>query len=300
MLNIVLAIIVSATIDSTAQLKIGDQTAMHITATAPKTEQIVMPKYDKVLIPGIEIINQSKVDTTVNGDNKTLSMDLSLTSFEDSLFYIPPIPVISGEDTFYSEGLTLNVIQPFQLDTSMAITDIKPIQDAPRWVWGTLRWILLALLLIGLGVGGYFLYRYIQRLKQRGTAMEPVVPLRPAEEVALERLDQIREEKLWQTGETKLYHTLLTDIIREYIGRRFDVHSTEKTSDETLRELRPEMKDKRELFDQLKGMLTLADLVKFAKWTTTPEENEDALRTAYHFVEETTPAKEEVKEDNKL
>jgi UDP-N-acetylmuramoyl-L-alanyl-D-glutamate--2,6-diaminopimelate ligase len=34
-------------------------------------------------------------------------------------------------------------------------------------------------------------------------------------------------------------------------------------------------------------MLQLADLVKFAKWHTTPDENEQALSTAYEFVQET-------------
>ena len=46
--------------------------------------------------------------------------------------------------------------------------------------------------------------------------------------------------------------------------------------------------DKRELYEQLRKMLSLADLVKFAKWTTTPDENELSLRSAYTFVKETT------------
>ena len=73
--------------------------------------------------------------------------------------------------------------------------------------------------------------------------------------------------------------------MREYIGRRFDVQSTEKTSDETLRAMKP-LIDK-ELFAKLSKMLQLADLVKFAKWHTTPDENEQALSTAYEFVNET-------------
>ena len=93
--------------------------------------------------------------------------------------------------------------------------------------------------------------------------------------------------------------------MREYIGRRFGVMSTEKTSDETLRELKPKLMAKGEgleanvdtklLYEQLKKMLQLADLVKFAKWTTTPEENEEALATAFEFVQKTTPKVEEIK-----
>ena len=83
----------------------------------------------------------------------------------------------------------------------------------------------------------------------------------------------------------KEYQTELTDVVREYIGRRFGVHSTEKTSDETLREMKP-LIDK-DLYGRLSKMLQLADLVKFAKWHTTPDENESALTTAYDFVNET-------------
>lgn len=45
-----------------------------------------------------------------------------------------------------------------------------------------------------------------------------------------------------------------------------------KTSDETLRAMKP-LVDK-DLFAKLSKMLQLADLVKFAKWHTTPDENE--------------------------
>ena len=109
--------------------------------------------------------------------------------------------------------------------------------------------------------------------------------LRPADEVALEKLDAIKETKIWRDGKVKEYQTELTDVVREYIGRRFDVQSTEKTSDETLRAMKP-LIDK-ELFAKLSKMLQLADLVKFAKWHTTPDENEQALSTAYEFVNET-------------
>jgi len=54
----------------------------------------------------------------------------------------------------------------------------------------------------------------------------------------------------------------------------------------------------RDLYGRLSKMLQLADLVKFAKWETTPDENEKALSTAYDFVHETTPLAEELKIEN--
>ena len=295
MLTTILALVVSAAIDSTT-LFIGDQTDLHLRATCEVGEQVQLPVIDEQLIPGIEVVDRTIIDTTTLNDGRVqYNQYLTLTSFEDSLFYIEPLPFVSGDDTIWSESLMLNVVQPFELDSAdMAITDIKGIYRAPIWWWGFLRWVLLALAVAGIGVGGYYLITYLQsRMGKREEDAVAAEPLRPAEEVALEKLDIIREQKIWQTGQVKEYHTQLTDVVREYIDRRFEVSSAEQTSDETLRAMRPLLNDKKDLYEQLRKMLTLADLVKFAKWTTTPDENEMSLRSAYAFVKETTPVEEE-------
>ena len=295
MLTTILALVVSAAIDSTT-LFIGDQTDLHLRATCEVGEQVQLPVIDEQLIPGIEVVDRTIIDTTTLNDGRVqYNQYLTLTSFEDSLFYIEPLPFVSGDDTVWSESLMLNVVQPFELDSAdMAITDIKGIYRAPIWWWGFLRWVLLALGVAGIGVGGYYLITYLQsRMGKREEDAVAAEPLRPAEEVALEKLDIIREQKIWQTGQVKEYHTQLTDVVREYIDRRFEVSSAEQTSDETLRAMRPLLNDKKDLYEQLRKMLTLADLVKFAKWTTTPDENEMSLRSAYAFVKETTPVEEE-------
>ena len=290
MIAMILALIVSATLDSTT-LFIGDQTDLHLRAIGEVGEQVTMPVLDKELIPGVEIVDRTIVDTLSLKDGRVqYDQYLTVTSFEDSLFYIAPLPFVSGDDTVWSDGLTLNVVQPFEMDTTdMAITDIKGVYKAPIWWWGIFRWVLLAVLLAGVGVAGYYLITYLQRRKLEEAGNEVVTePLRPAEEVALEKLDAIKEKKIWQQGQVKEYYTQLTDVVREYIARRFEVSSVEQTSDETLRDIRPLLSERKDLYDQLRKMLTLADLVKFAKWSTTPDENELSLRNAYTFVRETT------------
>ena len=306
MFNLLLAIVVSASIDSTT-LMLGDQTDLHLQVTHEATEQVQMPVFGEQLQDGIEIVDKTIVDTLKLSDGRVqLNQYLTLTSFKDSLFSIEPIAIASGEDTFWTEALALNIVQPFEVDTTLAITDIKDIEKAPIWWWGIFRWVLLALLVAGLGVAGYYLWKWYEKHHQ--PEVEPINPdlLRPADEVALEKLDAIKEAKIWKDGKVKEYQTDLTDVVREYIGRRFDVQSTEKTSDETLREMKdilvkgeglePNV-DGKALFAKLSKMLQLADLVKFAKWHTTPDENEQALTTAYEFVQETRIV-EELKVDS--
>jgi hypothetical protein len=286
----ILALVVSAAIDSTT-LMIGDQTDLHLQATSEVGEQVQWPVLDKELIPGIEVVDKTIVDTVSLKDGRVqYNQYVTLTSFEDSLFYIAPLAFVSDGDTVWSDAMTLNVVQPFEMDTTdMAIADIKDVYKAPIWWWGVLRWVLLALGIAAVGVGGYYLITYLQaRFGKKDEELVAAEPLRPADEVALEKLDVIREEKIWQAGQVKEYHTQLTDVVREYIVRRFDVSSVEQTSDETLSAIRPLLKEQKDLYEQLRNMLTLADLVKFAKWTATPDENEQSLRSAYTFVKETT------------
>ena len=291
LLSIILSIVVSAQLDST-QLMIGDQCDLRLQATIDKQEQVLFPVYGEELIPGIEITDRTMIDTAdLKDGRRQLTQYLTVTSFKDSLFFIPPVAFTSGADTLLTDPMSLNVIQPFEIDTAQnAITDIKPIFRAPIWWWGIIRWILLAIAVAGLAVGLFYLIRYIKRLRAKGEGEtpEPEV-LRPAEEVALEKLDKIREEKIWQQGRQKEYHTELTDVVREYIARRFDISSQEQTSSEILSDIQPVLKERKDLFQMLKKMLSLADLVKFAKWNPLPDENEQSLRDAYEFVRETTP-----------
>ncbi|MBQ9340312.1 MAG: hypothetical protein IJS13_08285 [Paludibacteraceae bacterium] len=294
LLSILLSVFVSAQLDST-ELWIGAQDCLHLSAVSSDTTKVQMPVFDQEITAGVEIVSRSEVKTSQRDGQTVTEQDYIITSFQDSLFLIPALPFVSGGDTFYSEPVSLNVIQPFVVDTTDAITDIKPIQKAPIWWWGILRWVLLVLLIAALAWLGYVLYHRYAR--KTGTEEEEVNPelLRPCDEVALEKLDAIKEEKRWLQGEHKEYFTDLTFVIREYISRRFDISSTEKTSDETLNAVKPILiaNEQKDLYTQLDKMLRLADLVKFAKWQPTPDENETSLRSAYDFVNETKPGKEE-------
>ena len=86
--NLILAIVVSASIDSTS-LMIGDQTDMHIRVTQEANEQVEWPVFGETLQDGIEIVDRTIVDTTTLPDGRLqLNQYLTLTSFKDSLFAV--------------------------------------------------------------------------------------------------------------------------------------------------------------------------------------------------------------------
>lgn len=306
MIGLLAAIIVSASIDST-QMVLGEQTKMQLEVTCNAAEGVQIPKPEQQLPTGVESLNkQPKTDTVTENGQVRLQQEWILTSFRDTVYTVQPFVLTASGDTVKAAPQTLTILRPEGIEQMSDIHDIKDIERAGIWWWDIVMWVLIALG-IGVFIGAIvYVVLWQQRHKQKDAPLAQKIILRPAEEVALEQLDAIKAAKIWQQGHGKQYHTELTDVIRTYIGRRFDVHSTEKTSDETLRELKPillsnqpsavSIQNGKELYERLSKMLQLADFVKFAKYEAMPEENEGALNTAYEFVNATTPQKEEEEE----
>lgn len=278
---------INARIDSTA-IVIGDQTRLSFRITQKPGQRVMMPLLVDSIPGGLDIVESLKPDTTP-GDAGTIQINKSyvVTAFEDSLLYIPAFPFVVDGDTVWSKTLSLKVVQPFKIDTaSHQIADIKPVISGP-FDWKGLLMILLFILLIhGLVVAGIYIYRtYLRKEPELDQKSKDL--LQPAHVVALGYLDRIKQEKPWQAGRSKEYHTQLTDVLRTYIERMFNINSMEMTSDEILEEFRLMHLENKSVYANLKQILTLADLVKFAKWEPTIDEHELSLMNAFFFVNQT-------------
>ena len=84
-------------------------------------------------------------------------------------------------------------------------------------------------------------------------------------EWAIKALDELAEKKLWQQGEIKEHYTELTAILREYLERRYGIHAMEQTSDEILVQLRHQHLKSESLLMDTEELISVADLIKFAK-----------------------------------
>ena len=133
---------------------------------------------------------------------------------------------------------------------------------------------------------GLIIWWLMRRGQKQSEAPIPPPVIRPAHEIALEQLSLLRHEELWQKGEIKSYQSRLTDIIREYIERRYNVLALESTTFEIIAFL----KDKNistELKTKLREMLEVADLVKFAKAKPPENIHEKLMDDAVNFVKTT-------------
>lgn len=288
---------VDARIDS-AQLWIGQQSSIHFEITHRNNVRIQSPIFSDVIIPGIELVSQKKSDSLKSPDGLLIVREsYVITSFEDSLYLIPSFPFVAGDDTVWSPSLSLKVIQPFVIDTaSQQITDIKDVIK-PRLsllyiLKKALPWIAAVLLIVAI----VLLIRYLAKHK-KNKVEKVAVNLEPPYVIALRKLETIRQERAWTQGRCKEYHTAITDVLREYIERIYELPAMEMTSDEIITHLTFIKSEQALAYATLRQLLQLADLVKFAKWMPLPEENENSLSGAVMFVNQTKTTGEKKEDD---
>ena len=117
---------------------------------------------------------------------------------------------------------------------------------------------------------------------------------------AMKSLDKIKEEKIWQQERYKEFYTQLTDVLRRYINERYGINSLEMTSGEILSIIRIKTEED-SIYENLKQVLIVADLVKFAKYKPFIDENDLSLMNSYFFVNQTKdddPLPEEASEES--
>ena len=267
---------------------IGDQIQFVLELTQDRDLHVWFPEYADTLIGNIEILERTSRDTAyLEDDLLAIRQSFLLTSFDSGFYRIPGqifrVESNRVEGKVRTNPLTLRVLT-MEIDTTKAIYDIKLPYDAPLGFSDFWPYLVFALL----GGGILFLvWKWIRDRQRKRSGLVKPKALEPAHVVALRELDRLKEEKLWQNNQYKPYYTRLSQILREYLENRYFIRAMEETTWEILRDLKKSGFNDNRLFDKLNDILTMSDLVKFARWRPLPEENETALLDAYIFINET-------------
>lgn len=282
----------TASIDST-NILLGDQVKLFLEIDHPKTVEVTFPNVPDTLIEFVEVLDRSEIDTFEMDDEAFQKQIQSflITSFDSGSYRIPPfwfkINLDGRLDSIPTNGATLNVYS-MEIDTTRGPTDIKYPYDAPVTLNEVIPYILGIILIAAIL---FFIFYAIRRRKNNQPIFVlPKKPKEPAHIVALRELDRIKNEKIWQQGKSKQYYSEVTETLRKYIEDRFEIPALEQTSDETIESFRKQkglLKDK--TFKNLSQILMLADLVKFAKYQTSPDDDNMTLVDAYFFINDTKP-----------
>jgi len=275
----------SAEVDTSAIL-IGGQVTLSLHVNHPSNIKVEWP-----LVPDtfalFEKVKDTPIDTVINANDKTITRNqhFKITSFDSGFHVIPPFEFLYRlpGDTAFQKAETepiLITVNTIPVDTTRAFKDLKGQVVIPFSWMDLLPWFI-AVIIIVLVV--FLVYRLIKKFREEKKPIIVKEPWRPADEIALEALQKLEAAKLWQQGNYKSYYTGLADITRTFIENRWSVNAMEMTTDEIVR-MSIISSQAPEIYRQLKNLLELADLVKFAKVIPVLHENEQSMRYAVDFV----------------
>lgn len=172
-------------------------------------------------------------------------------------------------------------VQPVQYFKDQNIRDIRPPYIPSGWFW----WVLC---LIAALILTYLLRRGWKHLKEQAAAAAEAADNRPADVIALSKIQLLLQSGLWEKEQYKLFYIELGEILREYFWRRFQLDVSADTSAELIRRAR-QVADLAPLLALLRDYLSSSDLVKFAQVIpseTTMNQDVSALQT---IIKQTTP-----------
>lgn len=269
---------VQATIDPIEML-IGEQAQVTLTVPADDGSNVEWPKLQprQMLVPGVEIIGTSHPDAN--------TMVVTLTSFDGSLYHLPAFTVKVNGKELKSSDLALKVVE-VEVDTTQLNKMFPPkdVQDNPfQWSDWSLSFWLSILLLVLIAIT-YYLYVRLRAGKPIITHIKIVKRLLPHQK-AMKEIELIKAEKMVASENQKEYYTKLTDTLRRYIEERYGFSAMEMTSSEIIDRLMASG-DKQSLAE-LSQLFMTADLVKFAKYSTMINENDQNLVNAIDFINQT-------------
>lgn len=274
----------------TTHITIGDHVGYSVRIEQPAGISLEVVTLKDTLTNGIEILRGPDKDTLyLDEERLAIYHRYLVTSFDTGRYEVRPIYAEMHTESairrFHSDYAYIKVERPdiAPPDTETGFYDIIEPYRAPLTPGEVMPWMLLTAAILFIL---WLVMKYIRGRRAEGLEAE-IVPPEAAHILAYRSLEKLRSEKLWQQGRYKEYFIRISFIVREYIDNRYGLNSLESTSEETLAMLGSSEMNFDDVGECLKDILTLSDLVKFAKHTPEDTDCEICMEHAWNFVSKT-------------
>ena len=143
--------------------------------------------------------------------------------------------------------------------------DIRGVKGVHKVKGSAWPWLaVIGLCAIGIGV-----WIFHKRAKQASLEMISDETLTPHDE-AYQALNRLKHSDLLQKGQVKFYFLKMSEILRRYFERRYEIKALESTTYEVMAALKNRLAD--EDYKLISEVLSFCDLAKFAKYEPPPME----------------------------
>lgn len=272
------------------ELNLGDSVQYELSVEwDPRKIEITQPVLDSHVgeFEVLKVESQEAIATQPSLKKKI--WDLTLVSFSSGEYEIPSIEMdyrLNGE-VKQGEFPPMKVRVASGIDPALKAGEIFPlkppmsIEPDPRY---RNRVIMLAVLaMAGIALAIYLIRRW--RRRERTSSAAPVVDPRTPEQIALDEIAALREQDLPAVGKVKIFYTIAADILRAYLGRKFEIAALDMTTSELMSELR-NRESVMGLHSPIERVLSDADKVKFAKWNPQMQHSEETLFSIERLVKD--------------
>lgn len=246
-------------------------------------------QYDKIVFPdsthfrnqAIEFISRERHKTSDYADSAKYK--LQYFSNNDEIISPLPIRVITGNDTttIFTPALTLHFKSVLADSSDESFAPIKPIFEFKSSFYKYLIFLLLIALL------AFILYKYFGKKEEMVTEKKEIILptfIDPLEELK-KSLDSIKSRyPATSNRDFKLYYSDLSDSIRLYYQRTYNIPALESTTREVIRYI-DAYAVSNEMVKETRQILLESDMVKFANITPTLDQSITIYDRALQFYE---------------
>jgi hypothetical protein len=267
------------------EFTVGDPIELTLAVRHPAGYQVIMPKLAAEW--GKFVVQSQLPPVTVEQADGTAitSQVIDARAFAPGLLETPPLTVSITDGT----GQVSEVIAPsvpvniasVLVEGDAELRDIKPQANLPYL--NLLPWIAAGLIIVLLGAIFYLIFR-----RRRARHLLAATDNRLPHEVALDELDRIEGLALPEAGQFKQHYSLVSDCMRIYMEKRFEVPMMERTTAEIQAGLK-EVDLNPGIAGQYMSLLDISDLVKFSKYTPEASSAYGLLTSARQIVQGTLP-----------
>lgn len=208
-----------------------------------------------------------------------------MRTFTTGDYVIPPLPIeyMTSDSTrqiISSDPIKITIKSVIAEGEAMDSLTIRDLKKQASLESGWPLWLILTV--TGLGLLGLALGIWWWAKKRAGEEQEYVDP-RPSWEIAFADLALLKNKSYLEDGDLKLYYLELTEIIRRYLGKKFEFEAIDLTTTE-IDEYFETIEFDRDFQSGLISFLRHADLIKFAKFVPPPEQPDEDWQTAYELI----------------
>lgn len=224
----------------------------------------------------------NKVDTTEDKINYTYTF----SSFVEGMVKLPEFQFYEANKItplYNIESPMVDIQMPAIDTTTIEVKPLKTIMKIPLTLKEIIPFSIGGIVLVGIVVSIIYFIRH-KKKRPKNLQPKPEVVI-PEDEEALNNLNRLKQARLLETGQEKQHYIALSEILWQYLYRRFDVNAFEMTTSQIMKNMQQKEATQSDK-DKLNNIFSTSDMVKFAKYIPDTKTNLTILQDSEDFVKQ--------------